>query len=229
MGHHFAPSAVPTASRHGRADACDDSCRIDEYCIYFVTGNAKKEKEVNAILERENIQPFRVSHLDIDLPEIQGSPHDICRAKVAAAAELVGGGVLVEDTSLSFNALNGLPGPYIKWFWQDLGNRGLWNMLEAYDDKGATARCMLGFASHPGAEPIIFEGTTMGTITPPQGDGGFGWDAIFIPEGYTLPFGEMPMSEKNQISHRGKALTQFVAHCREHTEAILMAANANIL
>ncbi len=92
-------------------------CRIDEGCIYFVTGNSMKEREVNAILADVDI-PFRVSHVDIDLPELQGDALQIARQKCLEAAEQVDSAVLVEDTSLCFTALNGMPGPYIKWFVQ---------------------------------------------------------------------------------------------------------------
>ena len=90
-------------------------CRIDEGCIYFVTGNMMKEREVNAILSEVDM-PFRVTHVDIDLPELQGDALEIARHKCREAANQVDSAVLVEDTSLCFTALNGMPGPYIKWF-----------------------------------------------------------------------------------------------------------------
>ena len=90
-------------------------CRIDEGCIYFVTGNMMKEREVNAILSEVDM-PFRVTHVDIDLPELQGDALEIARQKCREAANQVDSAVLVEDTSLCFTALNGMPGPYIKWF-----------------------------------------------------------------------------------------------------------------
>jgi hypothetical protein len=90
-------------------------CRIDEGCIYFVTGNMMKEREVNAILSEVDM-PFRVTHVDIDLPELQGDALEIARHKCREAANKVDSAVLVEDTSLCFTALNGMPGPYIKWF-----------------------------------------------------------------------------------------------------------------
>jgi inosine triphosphate pyrophosphatase len=62
----------------------------------------------------------------IDLPEYQGTPEVVCREKCKEAAKLVGGPVIVEDTCLCFNALNGLPGPYIKWFLDALKPDGLY-------------------------------------------------------------------------------------------------------
>lgn len=65
---------------------------------------------MNSILKAIDLRPFRVSHVDLDLPELQGSPTYIARHKCMRAAERVGASVIVEDTSLCFNALNGMPG-----------------------------------------------------------------------------------------------------------------------
>ncbi|KAI5649997.1 hypothetical protein M9H77_36002 [Catharanthus roseus] len=77
--------------------------------VTFVTGNAKKLEEVLAILG--NSIPFQ--SLKLDLPELQGEPEDISKEKARIAAKAVNGPVLVEDTCLCFNALKGLPGPYM--------------------------------------------------------------------------------------------------------------------
>ncbi|KAH0638168.1 hypothetical protein MTR67_041576 [Solanum verrucosum] len=77
--------------------------------VTFVTGNAKKLEEVRAILGQSI--PFQ--SLKLDLPELQGEPEDISKEKARIAAKEVNGPVLVEDTCLCFNALKGLPGPYM--------------------------------------------------------------------------------------------------------------------
>lgn len=78
--------------------------------VNFITGNANKLREVKAILEATGIT---VNSQSLDLPEIQGTVEQVTIEKCRAAADLVGGPVLVEDTCLCFNALNGLPGPYM--------------------------------------------------------------------------------------------------------------------
>lgn len=78
--------------------------------LNFITGNANKLREVRAILEPSGIQ---VRNQVLDLPEIQGTVEDVTREKCRVAADTVGGPVLVEDTCLCFNALGGLPGPYM--------------------------------------------------------------------------------------------------------------------
>lgn len=81
--------------------------------VNFITGNANKLSEVRAILEPVNIA---VRSQALDLPEIQGTLEAVTREKCRVAADLVGGPVLVEDTCLCFDALNGLPGPYMYVF-----------------------------------------------------------------------------------------------------------------
>ena len=78
--------------------------------VNFITGNANKLAEVKAILEPAGIT---VTSQSLDLPEIQGSVEEVTLEKCRVAADLVGGPVLVEDTCLCFNALGGLPGPYM--------------------------------------------------------------------------------------------------------------------
>lgn len=80
--------------------------------LTFVTGNAKKLEEIKAILGQRF--PYKVENIKIDLPELQGEIDEISIEKAKEAARRVKGAVVVEDTSLCFKALNGLPGPYIK-------------------------------------------------------------------------------------------------------------------
>jgi inosine triphosphate pyrophosphatase len=82
--------------------------------LTFVTGNAKKLEEVTAILASDTSFPFELTSQKIDLPELQGDPEEVSAEKCRLAAQQVNGPVLVEDTSLGFVALGGLPGVYIK-------------------------------------------------------------------------------------------------------------------
>ncbi|XP_009377451.2 inosine triphosphate pyrophosphatase [Pyrus x bretschneideri] len=179
--------------------------------VTFVTGNAKKLEEVRAILGTSI--PF--NSLKLDLPELQGEPEDISKEKARLAAIQVNGPVLVEDTCLCFNALKGLPGPYIKWFLQKLGHEGLNNLLMAYEDKSAYALCSFSFTTGPSVEPITFLGKTPGRIVPARGPTDFGWDPVFQPDGYEQTYAEMPKEEKNKISHRFRALALVKSHFAE--------------
>ncbi|KAG7384558.1 hypothetical protein PHYPSEUDO_002458 [Phytophthora pseudosyringae] len=177
--------------------------------LTFVTGNANKLKEVVAILGADF--PFELRNQAVDLPELQGEPADIAKEKCRLAAQQVQGAVLVEDTSLCFNALKGLPGPYIKWFLEKTGHDGLNNMLAAYEDKSAYAQCIFAYAP-TGAEPQVFIGQTHGKIVPARGPTTFGWDPVFQPDGFDQTYAEMEKATKNQISHRYKALEALRAH-----------------
>ncbi|MCJ1230648.1 nucleoside triphosphate pyrophosphohydrolase ham1 [Toensbergia leucococca] len=173
--------------------------------LNFITGNRKKLDEVKTILGDSVV----LTSQSLDLVEIQGTIEDISLDKCRRAAAIVKGPVLVEDTCLSFNALNGLPGPYVKWFLQALGHEGLNNLLLAYEDKSAEAVCTFTYCEGPGNEPVTFQGRTVGKIVPARGPTDFGWDPIFEYQGKT--YAEMDKSEKNEVSHRFKALQRLKA------------------
>ncbi|KAF3791272.1 Inosine triphosphate pyrophosphatase [Nymphaea thermarum] len=153
-----------------------------------------------------------MQYLAAVIPELQGEPEEISKEKARLAANKVNGPVLVEDTCLCFNALGGLPGPYIKWFLQKIGHEGLNNLLKAYDDKSAYALCAFSVALGPNSEPLTFIGKTEGKIVPPRGPPDFGWDPIFQPDGFEQTYAEMLKEEKNRISHRSKALELVKSH-----------------
>ncbi|KAJ9461716.1 Inosine triphosphate pyrophosphatase [Diplonema papillatum] len=176
--------------------------------VIFVTGNANKLREVNAILGK----CIDVDNRKVDLPELQGEPIDIAKEKAREACRQIGEPVLCEDTCLCFNALKGLPGPYIKWFLDKLGPEGLPKLLDGFDDKTGYALCIFTYCE-PGGEPTCFEGKCPGTIVAPRGSTKFGWDPIFCPDeqtagGPSLTYAEMPAEQKNAISHRGRALAK---------------------
>lgn len=174
--------------------------------ITFVTGNAKKLEEVLSILG--NSFADRLVSQNVDLPELQGEIDDICIKKCREAAKVVGGPVIVEDTCLCFDALKGLPGPYIKWFLAKLGPEGLYQMLSGYEDKSAKAVCTFAYHTGENGDVKIFQGSTSGQIVSPRGSNDFGWDACFQPDGYDKTYAELPKEEKNKISHRFKALNE---------------------
>jgi len=172
--------------------------------LYFATGNENKLREARGILSEHAVESKK-----LDLPELQGEKEDIIKEKARLAAEMLGHSVFVDDTSLCFTALQGLPGPYIKDFLTKLGRDGLVKMLDGFEDKSALAVALIGYCE-PGKEAIVFEGSTPGRIIPPQDKGkGFGWDAIFLPDGSEESYAEMAEETKNKISHRARALRKF--------------------
>ncbi|GEM_PF-80882 len=176
--------------------------------IYVITGNKKKFSEIREILEN-------TKQLDIDLPEIQElDPKKIIRHKLKEAKKHYTGEFIVEDTSLSIDCLNGLPGPLIKWFLEKLKVDGIYNItIKLHDTESenknnigsALAKTMIGYSNKRG-KIMIFEGTLEGNIVKPAVKTDFGWDPIFRPKGYTKSFAEMSKEEKNLISMRRIAL-----------------------
>jgi inosine triphosphate pyrophosphatase len=135
--------------------------------ITFVTGNKHKLDEVITILGET--LPFELVSMKLDLPELQGEPEEVSIEKCRLASLQVNGPVMVEDTSLCFNALGGLPGVYIKWFLEKTGHEGLNNLLVAYEDKSAYAQCVFSFSEGPRHTPVVFAGRTHGKIVRPRG------------------------------------------------------------
>jgi inosine triphosphate pyrophosphatase len=156
--------------------------------------------------------PLELDNAKIDLPELQGEPEEVAIEKAKLAAKEVNGPVLIEDTSLCFNALGGLPGVYIKWFVEKLGNDGLSKLLEGFEDKTAYSQCIFTYCEGPGKEPITFVGRCNGKIVKPRGPTGFGWDPVFEPEGYDKTFAELDKEVKNKISHRYRSLMKVLKY-----------------
>ena len=95
--------------------------------INFITGNPNKLKEFGQIMGE--VANYEFKTMKIDLPEYQGEPEEIALAKCKTALELANAPVLIEDVSLGFNAMHGLPGPYIKWFLDKMKPEGLFSTI----------------------------------------------------------------------------------------------------
>jgi non-canonical purine NTP pyrophosphatase (RdgB/HAM1 family) len=168
--------------------------------IYFITGNKNKFEEVRDML------PVEIEQLVIDLPEVQEiDSRKIVKAKIAQARKHQDSELMVEDTALHLEALNGLPGPFIKWFEETVTNAGLATIAEKMGNTNAEAKVTIGY-SREGDAVEYYEGSVMGDIVHPRGESGFGWDIIFQPKGETRTFAEMSREEKNKISHRTLAV-----------------------
>lgn len=168
--------------------------------LTFITSNASKAEQLSRHLSVE------VLHQSIDLAEIQSLNLDeIVGHKTREAFKVVKGPVLVEDTSLVFDALGKLPGPLIKWFLQELDNDGLCRLLNGYKNRSAIASVLFGYFD--GTELKTYGGEMRGTVADkPRGARGFGWDPIFIPASYSKTWGEMTIDEQASTSMRRIAL-----------------------
>ncbi|CAH8864549.1 unnamed protein product [Trichobilharzia szidati] len=182
--------------------------------LTFVTGNPKKLSEFLKIVGEEYAE--KIKTVALDLPEIQGSIEEVSKEKCLSAYSQVGGPVLVEDTALCFNAMNGMPGPFVKWFLKSTGPEGLYRMLTGFNDFRAEAVCTFAYCNSLETPVELFTGITSGHIVSPRGPRDFGWDCIFQPDGYTETYAELDKATKNSISHRYKALLKVKSYLSVH-------------
>jgi XTP/dITP diphosphohydrolase len=136
------------------------------------------------------------------------------RKKAREIAEISGFAALADDSGICAHALDGAPGIYSARFAGENGGHGddeanndlLLEKLADKEDRGAHYTCAMAIA-YPDGREVLSEGYMYGTITKERhGTGGFGYDPIFMPEGYSVTVGEITDEEKNKISHRSKAL-----------------------
>ena len=166
--------------------------------MIFATGNHQKLKEFEAILG------IKLNHSDLDLDEIQSiNVEEVARHKVKQAYEILKEPVIVEDTGLCFEELNGLPGALVKFFLKKLTLNQICSLFK--ENMKATAITCIAFFD--GQDLKTFKGETRGEIaTEPRGTNGFGWDPIFIPEGYNQTFAEITSEEKEYKFMRKEAI-----------------------
>ncbi|AFZ73549.1 RdgB/HAM1 family non-canonical purine NTP pyrophosphatase [Natronobacterium gregoryi] len=172
--------------------------------VRFVTGNEGKAREAQEYLDGITA----VERVEYDYTEIQSdSLEEIATRGARESFEELSGTepVLVGDTGMFVDTLGGFPGPYSAYVEDTVGVERLWRLASEEDDHRARFRTVLGYADADRTE--TFEGELVGTLVPPRGDGGFGYDPIFEYNGQTLA--EMDVEEKNAISHRGRALATF--------------------
>jgi non-canonical purine NTP pyrophosphatase (RdgB/HAM1 family) len=176
--------------------------------IYFVTGNEGKFAEIQALIPQ-------VTRVHLDLPEEQSlDPQLVIKKKLEVARGLQDGPLIVEDTSLYLDGLNGFPGPLIKWMLQAVQNKGIYELAAAINNRHATAKTVIGYDDGTG-NISFFEGTIDGQIVAPIGNDGFGWDDIFKPNGIDETFAEMGDDLKPEFSMRTEACKKLKLHLEE--------------
>ncbi len=164
--------------------------------LTFITGNKNKFAEAKALL------PDCV-RVDIDVPEVQSlDPREVILDKVARIAKGFDQPFFCEDVSLVIPSLNNFPGPLVKFALQSLGTEGIVQLVQG-KDPSAQAVCMIGYFD--GVNAHIFEGVVSGSLVKPTGSS-FGFDPIFLPNGFDKTFDQMSLEEKNACSHRFHAL-----------------------
>jgi non-canonical purine NTP pyrophosphatase (RdgB/HAM1 family) len=167
--------------------------------ITLVTGSDHKLQEWRRLFPGS----LKLESHKLDLTEIQSLDSKlIVEAKVTAAYEILRRPVLVEDVTAGLDALQGLPGPFIKFFEEKLGKDALYRL--AGEAAAAKVSCTIGYFD--GTKLLFGYGEIHGTAVASRGTNGFGFDTVFQPAGQTKTFAEMDATEKDAISHRHLAI-----------------------
>ena len=169
--------------------------------VVFVTGNQSKADYLAKFLGHD------IERVDVDVVEIQSlDMREVVKFKMRAAYDQVRRPVLVEDCGIECTALGGLPGTFTKFFEKTIGLEGECRLLDG-KDRGAIVRCVYGYFD--GTTETYFAGSMKGTVPEhPTGTGGFGFDPIFIPEGYTITRAQMSRDDDEKTYLIFKPLAQ---------------------
>lgn len=184
--------------------------------LIFATNNRNKVEEVQSLLPSTlHLITLSDAGIEVDIPEPYETLEENARTKIETILGLSGKAAgFSEDSGLFIAALNGRPGVHSAYYAgsqrRDADNiQKVLAELREHSDRSAffqTTICLIW-----NGETHFFTGTCPGAIElDPKGNGGFGYDPIFTPNGSTSTFGEMNMDEKNQFSHRKKAVRQLV-------------------
>ncbi|MEM6908815.1 MAG: RdgB/HAM1 family non-canonical purine NTP pyrophosphatase [Pseudomonadota bacterium] len=195
--------------------------------LVIATHNAGKLKEISALLEPYGLDCLSAGSLGLPEPPETGTTFvQNALIKAHSAAEASGIVALADDSGLSVDALGGRPGVYTadwaerQWFEGDPGRdwymamgkvEGMLQQLGPETDRSAAFHCVLAIA-WPDGEYAVYEGRCPGSLVwPPRGDLGFGYDPIFVPNGYKTTFAETDLKHTMGISHRADAFAKLVA------------------
>ena len=186
--------------------------------LIVASHNRGKVREIKALLGPHGIEPVSASELGLPEPEETGATFAAnAELKARAAADAGKHAALADDSGLWVNALNGDPGIYsARWAGADkdfkLGMARVERELKEKNAQDLSAKfvCALSLAM-PHGECQTFEGEVHGRLTfPPRGTLGFGYDPIFIPDGFDQTFGEIDPHLKNAMSHRARAFEKLL-------------------
>ncbi|MET0270406.1 MAG: RdgB/HAM1 family non-canonical purine NTP pyrophosphatase [Sphingomonas sp.] len=182
--------------------------------------NEGKVREIRALLAPFGVEPVSAASLDLPEPEETGTTFAAnAELKARASADLSGLPALADDSGLCVEALGGDPGIFsARWAGEDKDFGRAMQLVEdrlreTDEDAGRDAHfvCALSLC-WPDGHIETFEGRVDGTLAwPPRGSNGFGYDAMFLPNGHAETFGEMDPAAKHAMSHRAEAFAKLVA------------------
>lgn len=180
--------------------------------LAFITSNPGKVEEARKYFEPLGIE---VNQVRVDYPEIQADTlEEVAEYGARWLAGRINGRFFLDDSGLFIEALGGFPGVYSAYVYKTLGIDGILKLLEGVAGRGAYFKSVVAYWD---GELHLFSGRVEGEITTERhGSGGFGFDPVFKPTGFGRTFAEMTTEEKNEISHRGRALKAFSEWLKEN-------------
>ncbi|EEQ82077.1 hypothetical protein NCER_101274 [Vairimorpha ceranae BRL01] len=184
--------------------------------LHFATSNKNKFNEVKDLLDIElkHSHNIELKQLHEDITEIQGSKEDIALDKLKKVCKYhTDKWIIIDDTSIELSALNGFPGPYGKDFLL-IGNQCIENLVSKIG-RDAVSSCIVGLGNFNKNIYKLFYGKVSGTIIKGK-EGGFGFDSIFLPDGSDKVYGDISVTEKNSISHRGEAIRKLLSYITQN-------------
>ena len=188
--------------------------------LVFATNNKHKLEEVQAMLTNFEIVSLADIHCFEDIPETADTLEGNAILKANFITEKYGLDCFADDTGLEVIALNNKPGVYSARYAGENNNAeaNMAKLLKNLENNpNRKAQFKTAIALNIQGKQFIFEGICEGTIlTEKRGKSGFGYDPIFMPDGFNTSFAEMEMNEKGNISHRGKAIEKLVTFLNEH-------------
>jgi XTP/dITP diphosphohydrolase len=181
--------------------------------LIVATRNAHKVEEIREILTEYEVCDLSIVHDPPEVEETGTTFLENATLKAVAISRIVDGLVLSDDSGLEVDALNGAPGVYSSRYAGEEGNDALNNEkllkeLSGVADRTARFRCVMVLAEN-GSVIAHFSGAAEGEILEePTGAGGFGYDPLFVPNGYQESYAELGAEVKNLSSHRANALKE---------------------
>ena len=187
--------------------------------LVFATNNAHKLEEVKAILEPEyQIVSLKELGCFDDIPETEKTLDGNALLKARYIFDKYGVDCFADDTGLEVKALNGEPGVYSARYAGEANNaqenmKKLLKNMTGVESREACFRTVIALIES--GEVRVFEGKIEGKIAEdPKGTAGFGYDPVFVPDGYQLTFAELGLEEKNKISHRALAVEKLTKYLK---------------
>ena len=194
--------------------------------VVLATGNAGKVRELASLLEDFGLDIVAQTELGVESAEETGLTFiENAILKARHAAQITGLPAIADDSGLAVDALGGAPGIYsARYAGVDASDQqNLEKLLDALQDvpddqRQAQFHCVLVYLRHAeDPTPLVCHGSWPGVITrQAAGTGGFGYDPIFVPEGFEVTTAQMSAAEKNAISHRGIAFRALMPHIVEY-------------